>query len=56
MSRDTSASYAAGLSSRPLADTARDTHAWLETGPELNLRAGLTPSDEAAVLAAWHAR
>jgi 2'-hydroxyisoflavone reductase len=56
MSRDTRSAYAAGLSPRPLADTARDTLAWLETNPESNHRAGLTASDEAEVLAAWHAR
>ncbi|GIH09928.1 reductase [Rhizocola hellebori] len=56
MARDTSPAYAGGLSPRPLIDTARDTFAWLETDPEINRRAGLTPSEESEVLAAWHAR
>ena len=56
MTRDTSPSFAAGLTQRPLADTARDTLAWLDTAPERTRRAGLTPTDEAEVLAAWHGR
>lgn len=50
---------AAGLTFRPLADTARDTLGWHRTRPageQAILRAGLTPEREAAVLAAWHAR
>ncbi len=44
----------AGLTFRPLADTARDTLAWARaTGAEPT---GLTPAEEAAILAAWHAR
>jgi len=50
----------AGLSFRPIADTARDTLAWLATLPE-DERAkarssGIKPDKEAAVLAAWQAR
>jgi nucleoside-diphosphate-sugar epimerase len=56
MARDTTPSLQAGLSIRPVADTARDTLAWLATGPEIKLSAGITPSDESAVLAAWHNR
>jgi 2'-hydroxyisoflavone reductase len=52
---------AAGLSPRPLADTARDTLAWrrseavpeaLRTGP----RYVLTPDQERAILEAWKRR
>jgi nucleoside-diphosphate-sugar epimerase len=47
----------AGLTMRPLADTAKDTLAWARAsraGDE-SRKAGLTESDEAAVLAAWRA-
>ena len=46
----------AGLTFRPLADTARDTLTWFRTLPDARqaaLRAGLTAEREAAVLAAW---
>src|SRR6266404_8849318 len=45
------------LTFRPLAETARDTLAWLKSQPQdrqSKLRAGLTPEREAEVLAAWH--
>ena len=48
---------AAGLAIRPAAETARDTLAWFETLPperRAELRAGMNPEKEAAVLAAWH--
>jgi 2'-hydroxyisoflavone reductase len=50
----------AGLTFRPIGDTARDTLAWLETLPE-DQRAkarstGIRPDKEARVLAAWKAR
>jgi len=50
----------AGLSFRPIGDTAKDTLAWLETLPE-DQRAkarstGIKPDKEAKVLAAWKAR
>ena len=50
---------AAGLAFRPAAETARDTLAWFETLPPKRreqLRAGMNPEKEAAVLAAWHER
>jgi 2'-hydroxyisoflavone reductase len=50
--------HAAGLSFRPLAETARDTLAWYHTRPaaeQERLRAGIAPDREQAVLAAWHA-
>ncbi|OAF10879.1 NAD-dependent epimerase/dehydratase family protein [Bradyrhizobium neotropicale] len=53
MTRDTSPARDAGLTSRPLAVTARDTLDWLRTshGPVV----GLSADEEQAVLAAWHA-
>jgi 2'-hydroxyisoflavone reductase len=50
----------AGLTFRPIGDTARDTLAWLDTLPE-DQRAtarssGIKPDKEAQVLAAWKAR
>jgi 2'-hydroxyisoflavone reductase len=50
---------AAGLTFRPLAETALATLAWFETLPaerQAKLGAGLTPERERAVLAAWAAR
>jgi 2'-hydroxyisoflavone reductase len=50
--------YAAGLTFRPLADTARDTLTWYHQRPaaeQEKARAGLAPEKERAVLAAWHA-
>src|SRR5690606_41435121 len=51
---------AAGLRFRPVADTARDTLAWVSGLPE-GARAkvtagGLSPAREAEVLASWHRR
>lgn len=56
MARDTSPSIEAGLDIRPVAGTARDTLAWLATGPDVKMRSGVTPADESAVLAEWHNR
>lgn len=55
---DCSKAIAAGLTFRPLADTARDTLAWWKARPEdeRTLRTGLAPEKEAAILADWHAR
>jgi 2'-hydroxyisoflavone reductase len=50
---------AAGLTFRPIAETARDTLAWWATVPEerrANARFAITPAQETAALAAWHAR
>lgn len=54
LTRDTSPARAAGLTSRPVAVTARDTLHWLDAsnGPVI----GLTADEERDVLAAWHAR
>jgi 2'-hydroxyisoflavone reductase len=49
----------AGLRTRPLEDTVADTLAWWRAQPEARRaepKAGLSPSREAEVLAAWHAR
>ena len=51
--------YAAGLTFRPLADTAKDTLVWYHGRPaaeQEKARAGIAPEKEAAVLAAWHAK
>jgi len=52
-------SIAAGLTTRPLADTVRDTLVYWHSLPEdrrATLRAGISPEREAEVLAAWHAQ
>ena len=54
-SHDPTPSYAAGLVSRPVAETARDTLAWLRATPDAVVT-GMSRDREAAVLAAWHAR
>jgi 2'-hydroxyisoflavone reductase len=55
---DCSKAIAAGLSFRPLADTARDTLDWWKAlSPDLQtMRTGIDPEKEARVLAAWHSR
>jgi nucleoside-diphosphate-sugar epimerase len=50
LTRDVSESLAAGLVVRPLADTARDTLAWLRATPDARV-AGLTPQEHADLLA-----
>jgi nucleoside-diphosphate-sugar epimerase len=51
--RDSSAARAAGLVTRPLADTLADTLDWeLESGPARPRKAGLTPDEERDLLAA----
>jgi 2'-hydroxyisoflavone reductase len=57
-SYDCKKAISAGLTFRPLADTARDTLKWWEAKPEeeKELRTGIDPEKEARVLAAWHAR
>ncbi|MEP9363208.1 NAD-dependent epimerase/dehydratase family protein [Nocardioides sp. CN2-186] len=50
---DVSPSYAAGLATRPVADTARDTLAWLRATPDATVT-GIGREREAALLAAWH--
>jgi 2'-hydroxyisoflavone reductase len=57
--RDNSRALKAGLTCRPLAQTAADTLAWYRQLPEerqsAKMRAGLAPEREAALLAKWHA-
>jgi nucleoside-diphosphate-sugar epimerase len=52
---DATPSLEAGLAPRPVAETARDTLAWLRATPDATLT-GLDRAQEAAVLAAWAAR
>jgi 2'-hydroxyisoflavone reductase len=51
--RDASPARAAGLTVRPLAETARDTLAWARSAG--GAVTGLTADEERAVLEAWHA-
>jgi nucleoside-diphosphate-sugar epimerase len=53
-SRDVSASLAAGLRTRDVAETARDTLTWLRGLPESPGDAGISPDDEAELLRKWH--
>ena len=53
LSRDASPSLAVGLLTRPLADSARDTAAWLTDAAPVT---GLTDDEERDVLVAWHAQ
>ncbi len=55
MAHDVTASYDAGLVTRPLAETARDTLRWLDAEPDAPVT-GWSREDEETVLAAWHAR
>ena len=50
-----SPSLDAGLTIRPLAETTRDTLAWLEATPDAVVT-GIDPAREQELLAAWHAR
>ena len=52
-SHDPEPSYAAGLELRPIADTARDTLAWVRATPDAPV-SGMSRDREAAVLEAWH--
>jgi 2'-hydroxyisoflavone reductase len=59
MSRDVTSALAAGLRPRPLAETARDTAAWLAAAGSSGAAGGstgLTEAEETEVLGAWHAR
>jgi 2'-hydroxyisoflavone reductase len=53
MAHDVAASYEAGLVTRPLSETARDTILWLQRTPDATVT-GISREDEAAVLVAWH--
>ena len=50
---DVSAAFAAGLTTRPIADTARDTLDWLRSADDPT-RTGLTRAEERDLLAEWH--
>ncbi|MDP3893192.1 MAG: epimerase, partial [Nocardioides sp.] len=54
MAHDAAPSFAAGLTTRPLADTARDTLDWLRATPYATVT-GLTRDEEAEALRAWRA-
>ncbi|GIG70130.1 NAD-dependent epimerase/dehydratase family protein [Phytomonospora endophytica] len=54
MNRDVSASLAAGMPARPVADTTRRWLAWNDGSPAV--KAGITREKEAEILAAFHAR
>ena len=54
MTHDPAASYDAGLVTRPISETARDTLLWLDEHPEAVVT-GIDRAREAEVLAAWHA-
>lgn len=59
MSVNCQKAYAAGLTFRPLADTAKTTLDWYKGRPaaeQEKARAGIAPDKEKAVLAAWHAK
>ena len=55
MAHDVRASYDAGLVTRPVGDTTRDTLAWLRDHPDATTT-GISRDDEAEVLRNWHAR
>lgn len=55
LAHDPAPSFEAGLGVRPVADTARDTLAWLRATPDA-VRTGIAPEVEARLLADWHAR
>lgn len=52
---DVTASLAAGLVTRPVAETARSTLRWMAE-PNAVRRGGLDSADETIVLRNWHAR
>ncbi|GII21015.1 NAD-dependent epimerase/dehydratase family protein [Planosporangium mesophilum] len=56
LARDVSASFEAGLSTRDVADTARDTLGWLGGVARPPGEDGLSPYDEVKVLEKWHNR
>lgn len=55
LAHDATPPYDAGLVIRPVAETARDTLAWLREHPDATLT-GISREDEWAVLRAWHER
>ncbi len=55
LAHDATPSLEAGLTLRPVAETARDTLAWTREHPDAPV-SGITREREAELLAAWHAR
>ncbi len=55
LAHDPTPTFDAGLTTRPIAATARDTLSWLRQEPDPTLT-GLSREDEAGVLTAWHTR
>jgi 2'-hydroxyisoflavone reductase len=53
LSVDPAAAFAAGLETRPLEETVRDTLAWIESGEAPETEAGLDRGKEQAVLDKW---
>jgi nucleoside-diphosphate-sugar epimerase len=53
LARDVTPALAAGLTVRPLPDTARDTLAWYVAAGSPPLTSGMNAADEAVVLEAW---
>ncbi len=53
-SHDVSAAFAAGLTTRPIGETAADTLAWLRANPDAP-RTGLSRAEEQDLLDDWHA-
>jgi 2'-hydroxyisoflavone reductase len=56
MAHDVTPSLEAGLSPRPLAETARDTLEWLQNAPARPHTAGISVKDETDILAEWRNR
>jgi 2'-hydroxyisoflavone reductase len=56
LTRDVTDSLAAGLRTRPLAETARRTLEWMTADPGAVKPGGLATEDETNVLREWHAR
>lgn len=54
LTHDPGPARAAGLVTRPVADTAADTLAWLRAEPDATVT-GLTAEEESELLATWHA-
>ena len=50
---DVSAAVAAGLTTRPMGETGRDTLDWARSAPEVP-RTGLTRAEEQDLLDDWH--
>lgn len=55
LAHDAQPALDAGLSVRPVAETARDTHGWLESDPAARI-GGITREREVELIAGWRAR